>query len=188
MTSATELVNVALTLLGDSPIQDIDEDSVAASKAKQIFDHVVESVESLGPWRCCVKRASLVRLAEVPAFGFDYYYQLPTDLYHLFEVNECKPGDVNYEVDQDKVATDEATFDIKYGVLVTEVEKMDSYLKQAVVEYLMAYLSYSVTANQQLLVQSLRDARQHAMELMRYSSLTGSGKDTNLNDYLDIRW
>ncbi len=190
MSSKTQICNVALTLLKAPRINNINDGTEQAKDLNALYDIVAEYVMAIGPWPSTIRRAALAQLSETPAFGFDYYYQLPTDpkCLRVLEVDEAKPGLIRYQLEGNKIATDEDTFSIRYISYLTDPEEYDPYLKQSIIEHLKVYIMYGQTSNEGLFMQSLQLATANAQRLISHASAQTGSKDLNLgDDYLTIR-
>lgn len=188
MSSKVEICNVALTLLRSATFENFTDSTDSAQKCARIYDYIAKLVMGLGPWPSTIKRVSLAQLSETPAFKFEYYYQLPVDFIRALEVNECTPGEVEHRIEGNKIATNENTFDLCYISFLDDSALYDIYLENSIVEHLMAYLTYSETGNQRMLLNALDLAKKNAQMMISYASAQGSSKDTNLgDDYLAAR-
>lgn len=84
----TEIANIALLKLGKNPITNI-EDNVDhyAAIIRQMWPLLRDSELRGHAWLFAIKRDSLPALADAPAFGYPYAYQIPADLLRLISVN-----------------------------------------------------------------------------------------------------
>ena len=78
----TEIINLALTLLGSAAVQRIDNlDASALQKpAQAVYRNSVAELLEAYPWSFATKRIKLSRLSTPPEFGWEYQFRLPTDL------------------------------------------------------------------------------------------------------------
>lgn len=89
-----EISNLALSKLGeDDQLIDPDDDTKPARALKANWNAVRDTVLRRHLWNFAKHRAKLSRLAEAPAFGFAYQYQLPGDFLRLdvdtFSLENC---------------------------------------------------------------------------------------------------
>lgn len=189
MASKVDICNLALTKLGASRINSLDDDSVEARACKAIYDDVADEVMAIGPWQAVKSRAALAQLSDTPAFGWAYQYSLPTDPFCLavVSINEDKAGSIPFEIEGNLLLTDEATVSIKYLKRITDTQAYDIYLKQAIVERLMADLAYPITGQQALSEKLMSYFEQHAQVLLSRSSWAGSNEDLPSDDFVDCR-
>jgi len=92
--SDTKIANIALTHLGESKIDNIDDpDQQRAILCKLRFDDCRDIVLRSHPWSCVTKRVKLSKLLDSegeplePAFGFSYMFQLPSDFLRVLQVD-----------------------------------------------------------------------------------------------------
>ena len=83
MASQVEVVNAALTLLGEARITSIDDDVKAARESKALLDINRDSLMAGYNWSFAMARASLIASADAPAFGYDNEFPLPSNPYCL---------------------------------------------------------------------------------------------------------
>ena len=92
MASEVEIVNVSLTLLGESRITSIDDDVKAAREAKALFAIERDSLLAAHNWSFAKTRAQLSALTTVPAFQYGIEYQIPSDCLRLIMVGDHYAG------------------------------------------------------------------------------------------------
>lgn len=92
MASEVDIVNMALTLLGDSRILSLDDDVKPARESKAIYAMTRDSLLAGYDWSFAIKRASIPALAVPPDFGFGYAYQMPTDCLRIIMIGDVYAG------------------------------------------------------------------------------------------------
>lgn len=87
--SQVQIVNLALTGLGQDRVIAITDDTEAARVMRSLWDVTRDSLLAGFPWRFAIKRTSLPALAEVPA-GTEWtlQYALPEECLRLVQVGE----------------------------------------------------------------------------------------------------
>lgn len=92
--TATDLANQALDLIEqNAPLLDVETDTSSAGKSiRRVFLQLWDETLQAAPWNFARKRASLAALAETPAWGFDYYYQLPADYLNVQAIEGLAEG------------------------------------------------------------------------------------------------
>lgn len=88
MASKTEIANRALTKLGEDRIIDLLDDTERARTLNSLYDTCLDAELRSHLWNFATKRASLPRMVDIPAYGFEFQYQLPSDLVRLIQVND----------------------------------------------------------------------------------------------------
>jgi len=89
------LSNEALALAGERMIMSLDDASNEARLCKRFIHGVVTEVLRDGVWHFARKRVVLAPLAEAPAFGWTWQYQLPGDFIRLVELNGALVGEAD---------------------------------------------------------------------------------------------
>ena len=140
---SVEICNLALVSLGADTIMDMDEDNESARKLKAIYVPVLKDLLRAHPWNFSSKRASLAQLTETPAFGFSYYYQLPSDCLRAVEVNEDPK--INFVVEGRKLLCDEGTVDLKYIAYIEDPTLYDANFVALFAARLTAEVAYAIT-------------------------------------------
>ena len=120
-----------------------------------MFDSISEDVMAEGAWTSATSRATLVKSATAPVYGYANQFQLPTDPFCLrvLDVNETEPGAIKWVREGDKVLTDSDTLSIRYIFRVTNTESYDTKLKQAIIARLSYELSYELVSSRALTAQ-----------------------------------
>jgi hypothetical protein len=102
MPSDTDVVNVAMRLIGQNPIVSLSDGSANANTADDIYTEVRDDLLRSHPWNFATKRVQLARSSTDPAFEFDYAYVLPSDWLRTISVhdNDAGHGTVLYRTEQ----------------------------------------------------------------------------------------
>lgn len=83
----TQICNLSLNEIGEVPIASIeDSDNKNARTCKLLYEPTKNKLISSYKWNFAMARATLAQLAEVPAFEYDYQYQLPSDCLRAWEI------------------------------------------------------------------------------------------------------
>lgn len=83
MPSRVDIVNHALTKLGEERIIALTDEVVAARHASAVFDLILEGELQANSWTFAMRRASLAAVSPAPAWGYQYAYLVPADFLHL---------------------------------------------------------------------------------------------------------
>lgn len=92
MASEVEIVNVALTLLGEERISSLDQDTKPAREAKAIFTINRDALLAGYNWSFAMTRAAIPALGSVPAFGYSLEYQFPSQALRMVQIDEYYYG------------------------------------------------------------------------------------------------
>lgn len=136
MASEVEVVNVGLTLLGESRIASLDDNTKPAREAKAIFAHTRDSVLASHNWNFAKTRVALPALVDAPPFQFNTKYQLPSDCLRLIELNDYFVGidltdyrgsdTTEFAIEGREILTNwAAPLNIKYIKRVTDASQFD---------------------------------------------------------------
>lgn len=92
MATVISIVNVALTLLGESRIMSLSDNSKPAREANAIYESVRDSLLAGYNWSFAKTRAQLPASATAPAFEYAYAYPLPADCLRVVFVGDYYVG------------------------------------------------------------------------------------------------
>ena len=153
-----EICNHALLKIGADTIASLDinqndqEAVVQSAKLCNIFfNQSLEEVLRTYRWNSALKRAELSRLTEVPAFKFEYKYQLPNDCVRVVNVYEDKTAyddRTEWVVEGRTILCNYETVYLCYVHLPEDVNTLDAFLTQAVVQNLAIKLSVPMQLDQ----------------------------------------
>lgn len=151
MANEVVIVNQALARLGAARIMSLDDtDSESARQAKLHYVPTVKAVLRSHRWNCCTTRTTLARLADAPAFGWSYAYQLPNDFLRAIQINQYSDEEIPAEywrLERDKILTNEETVRLIYVYYEEDAEKYDDLLVEALVVKLAAKLAGPITGD-----------------------------------------
>ena len=92
MASSIEIVNLALTMLGESRIISIDDNVKPAREAKAVYNTILESLLGSYNWSFAKTRAALPALADAPLSQYAAKFQLPADCLRVLFVGDHYVG------------------------------------------------------------------------------------------------
>lgn len=92
MPGETDIMNVALRMVGQSTITSRGDGSTTANTLDDIYDEVRDDLLRTHPWDFAIKRVQLARSTTDPAFEFDYAYVLPADWLRTVSVHDNDAG------------------------------------------------------------------------------------------------
>lgn len=112
MASQTEVVNLALTKLGQDRVINIDDDTEPGRVMRALWSMALDSLLSAHPWKFAIVRAELAALADAPLNQWSLQYQLPEACLKLVQVSSdwvFYVMDVQtFELEGGRILTDEA--------------------------------------------------------------------------------
>lgn len=118
MATLLSIYNQACYHLGRERVTSTSEDSILAETLNELWPDARDYVFAAHVWNCLLQRASLGRLAEAPAFGFDYQFQLPADYIRMAPPTD---PDALFRIEGGKLLTDEDAIAIRYVARVEDV-------------------------------------------------------------------
>jgi len=152
MTSKVQICNMALSRLGANTITSLTDSTSEAKLCNTLFNDLADRVMMQGSWTSTIKRASLARTTNTPAFEYSYEYQLPVDpkCLKVLEVSEYAPGSIEYRIEGDKLLSDNSTMKIRYIAQLTDSEDWDTMLTEAFEILLASYLAVPVMGDRKI--------------------------------------
>lgn len=148
--SEVDLINLALTDLGEKRITDREDGTPNAAAADAVFDHTRDEVLAMHRWNTATARARLAQLSAAPEWGFDHAYQLPPD---FLRFDRAEDLDFDYRIEGRKLLTDEDSIEIAYIRRVKNVPEMGLPLQKAIVARLAWRLAKKLTGSSQIQAQ-----------------------------------
>lgn len=172
MPSKVDIVSNALLLVGHTSISSFDPDQGAgAAVGEALYDTTLSYLLSTTYWRFSVKQQSLNRLTATPLEGWQYAFQIPTDLVTLHRVRPRS----NYQIFGDLIYSNQTELTADYTFL-PEATELPSYFVQVLQYKLAADFAISITNdtqknqlyevkyNRELKIAMAADAKNHPPE------------------------
>lgn len=149
MTSQTEIANLALSVLGEAPIFDLEQNSPSARACKRHYESTRDALLRHHRWNFAIKRTILSRLEEDPAFGWAFAYQLPNDCLRVLELNGKQAGTSNsdFEIEGDHLLTNAEVAMVRYTGQVVDARFFDSLFLEALSYKLASAVAMEVTGS-----------------------------------------
>lgn len=163
--SDVSICSNALVLLGDSPINSLDEDSDRARAAANLFPSVRNYVLRRHPWNCATKRVSLAPDTPVPAFDFAFQFTLPNDFMRVLSVGESGVEAAAWKIESGKLLCDDNPALLRYIWRNDNPATWDDMLVWGMTMSMKAVLGYPITAStslEQLVEQGLAEVMRAA--------------------------
>ena len=154
MATEVSICSNALRRLGDDPITSLTDDTERARLCNAFYTDARDACLRSHPWNFAITRASLARLSDAPAYGFNYQYSLPTNPYCL-RVLEMEYSDQIFKVENVAthgrvLLTDEGTANILYIARITDTTLFDPMFVDVLTAKLSLDLAYPVTNSMQV--------------------------------------
>lgn len=135
------LISRALILLGEEPLQSLDDDRYGATVGSNLFEILYENEVQSGAWRFCSKKRSLSQLVDEPLNEWRYIYQLPTD---MLLPRGVWPRGTPYEIFGQHLYTNANTIDLDY-LYKPDVDKVPAYFALLMVYALAKDMAKPIT-------------------------------------------
>ncbi len=184
--SPVAVCNLALSELADKPITALTDTTERARLCNQFYADAVRHVLRQHHWRCATKRASLSRLATLPAFEFAYAYELPPDWIRTVKTS-LDAGQLRWTQEGGTILTDEPSVFLKYVYFNENVASWDAMLTTTVAAYLAHLIAGGLTEG------VLRKKLMHDLYLLRLKeakatdSQEGTADDLTCTVLIDCR-
>lgn len=141
--TSVEIVNIALTKIGEPPITALTNNRPAALVANTLYGPTRDAVLRAHPWNCAIWRATLAETT-APLFGFTNAFALPADFLRVVRVNrEMRPA---YKIEGQTLLTDAETVELSYVRRIGE-PLMESLLVMALATRLAAEMAEPITGS-----------------------------------------
>jgi hypothetical protein len=152
----TDVVNVALRLVGASPITSLGDGTPSANTADDIYTEVRDDLLRSHPWNFATKRQKLAQSATAPVFEFDHAYPLPAAWLRTLSVhdNDAGHGTILYRMEivnnQRAIVTSSDEVWIRYIFRLTDPNVMSSDFRRALEVALARDLAVPLAASNTL--------------------------------------
>jgi len=161
------IANLALSNLGESPIQNLTDDNARARICTQRIDDVIRSILRMHDWNSVMNRVALTSIG-VPLFGFNYTFQLPVDFIKIVDVWPVS----RYRIQADTLLSNETEINILYVFEPTDVNTLDVLLAEAIALKLTVEISETLTGK-----DGLKDRMMQKFILALQEARSANSKD-----------
>jgi hypothetical protein len=150
MASDVDLVNMALSILGDDPIVALTDNTARARVANVVYGPTRDAVLRAHPWNCATTRVALTINLTPPAFEWANSFALPANCLRVLSLNAVdqwgQPG-YPFKIEGRNLLTNETVADIRYIFRPTDPSGYDTLLYDAIAYRLAGALAYPVTGS-----------------------------------------
>ena len=143
--SKISIINRALTFLGANRITSLNDNTLEAQSASNIYNESLKSILSECDWKFATKRVVLNKLDKEPEWAEDgkrNYFQLPADYVEIFGV---KDQNAKWSVEGNTIVADTPEFAIKYVYFCTNTDLYTSSFVEAFACKLACDMCYEIT-------------------------------------------
>jgi hypothetical protein len=181
MAGTTEIINIALARLGESPIQSLDEGTVPANAAKLLFDSARQSALRDYNWSFALRMDSLARTDAEPV-DFRYAFALPHGCLRAIRLR----GESPFAVRGNQLFTDEERPVLEYVADVPDANDFDSKFSEVLSYKLASELAMPVKGSSELMAQFF-NVYQTLIQQAASESAREQGNKGSDNPYLEAR-
>lgn len=177
--SETDLVNVALRLIGANAITSLDDGSNEANVAQDLYEELRNDLLRSHPWNFATKRQKLAQLSSASGYEFDYAYPYPSDWLRTIAVHDNDAGTGTFlyrtgQIDgQACIVTDSEDVWLTYVAQVTDPNIMDVSFRKALELALAQELAIPIAGSNTLEDQLRKKAER---QIAKARSIDGLGE------------
>jgi hypothetical protein len=158
-TSKTHISNLALSMIGEDVILDInDVTNDAAQKCKLHYKPTAKEVMRAANWNCLKKRIQLAS-NPTPAFEWEYSYTQPVECVRVVRVNGISPGNSYaqslYEIEGRDILTNSDECKLQYIEYTDDVTVFDALLDRAIITLFASRLASIIPGDDELSLRLL---------------------------------
>lgn len=141
--SKLDIMNKALSILGANKMRTLEDKTLEASAANEVYRSSLDSILSETDWTFATKR-KLLELSEQkqPAWGEGKYYELPADLIKIIDVMN---RNVAWQREGNYIFTPASEFGLVYVARCIDPTEYPPYFTDAFVYKLAADMCYLIT-------------------------------------------
>ena len=190
--SSTDIINVALSLIGQQAIVNLDEGTDRANLMGRLYPITRDAIIRAFPWNFAVEFITVAKDAAVPTWGFSYQYTLSPDPYVLrvlkVEDDDDPVDPVVWRVYGRKIHTD-VNSPINYAALVRVEDTgfFDPLFEDALQFRLAAAAAPSLTESGKLTQGMMQLYQAKIDEARTVDSQEGSPISSDITVLLDAR-
>lgn len=146
MASVVGICNSALIKLGASTVMSLTDGSKNANLCNAQYARLRDELLRSHNWNFASTRRTLAQLSDIPAFGFDHAYQLPSDWLRTVSVHDNEAGDraVRYKIEGRRLLCSAPRVYLRYVRQVTDPNEMDVAFRETLAWKIAADLAIPV--------------------------------------------
>ncbi len=186
MAADIDVINAALSKLGEQNLLAVTDQSVAGRLANRTYGDIRDALLRQYPWNFATKRASLSADAEAPAWGFTRKFNLPAGCLRLVSINNAANEDWRHE--GRTIVTDmTAPLEIIY-IGAIQVDEMDATFREALAARLALEWAEPITQTSSV-VAAMEALYRQKLQIARSSD--GQEDRTRVIDsgsFINARW
>ena len=184
MASKLNIINQALSKLGEPPIESLSEDTKQAREALLIYDDKRQTLLQEHKWNFAIKRAALAALPAAPLYEYEGAFQIPTDSLRVISLEFENDG--QWEVEGQTILSHQTgTINIKYISDVVSEDLMTAQFR----ETFAAFLAWSL-AESLVKTSTVKDqlGQEYSDKLRTARSMDGAEADSYIREISKGSW
>jgi len=197
MPSQTDLLNDALSQIGEVGITAMDDGTTNATYCLTLYPALLDAILRSHHWNFALKRVSLAADVTGPVYEFAYAYTLPSDLLKLVAyaggatastvlTNVDGNSPMRFKVEGRKLYSNEATVYIQYIARISNPSEWDALFYQTVSTWLASKLAMAITKDARKSATLL----QQAVTVLLPMALAVDGQEGSIEPFItdDLLW
>lgn len=185
--SAVEICNEALALVGAAPIASLSEQTVAGQLLNRLYTTTRDELLVSHPWKFAKMRVILNVDATAPAFDYAYRYQLPSDCLRVIETS--LGTEARWTIENGYFLCDaSSTVGIAYVSRVTTEATFSTPFCEALAHKLASKIAYPLVQSSTLADQMFRLYLVHLKDARAMNAQEGGSIQIEANDWLYSRY
>lgn len=194
-----EICNMALSRIGESPIEALTESSEAARKCNQFYEHDRKIVLRRYPWPWATRRVELAAMTDSPQ-DYRYAYRYPADCCCLRKIYAVAPDGhlmplpdfVSYKIVSDEsglvLYTNEPRVISEYTADVKDTALFDEQFCEALSWKLASSIAFKLTGNEQIVQMATSEYERLFLHAAADAENEQNVKTPELNTFIAARF
>lgn len=184
--SAVDICNEALGLLGADPIAALSDDSVTARLCNTLYTATRDELLVSHPWKFATKRIALSADPTAPAFDYDYRFQLPADCLRVIGTN--LGTEAKWTEENGYLLCNDSSVSIKYISKITTEGTFSIPFCEALAYKMASKMAYPLTQSTSLKESLDKDYLRHLKDARSMNAQAAQGDVVEANDWLFARY
>ncbi len=143
MSTKLEIYNLAILILGEIPIDSLNNTGKACQLLNAVYDTVRRSLLRDHPWNFALKRVNLSSSGYTPDWGYSNQFNLPSDCLRLIDVESTD----SYRIEGQVILANDTSINILYIYENTNESQYDTKFVELLAHALAAKICFNITAN-----------------------------------------
>lgn len=174
--SEVKICNIALSRIGDSLITGLIESSKQAMTCNLLYEPTRDEALRGHPWNFAMRRTTLARLSEAPAFEFDYQYQLPADCLVPWAIYNSTS---NWVREGNALLINDDAVNLRYIARITDPNQFDAVFVNALALKLASELAVRLANSKSLKNEVYQEYRITVWTAYRINAIEGNPSEVS---------